>query len=382
MTASAPLAFTHYFGNLRDGRRPSRCDYRLIDVLFIAVCATIAGAEDWPRVAAFAELRRDWLQKFCRLPASGATPSHDTFERIFKRLDPDRFARCFGRWAAALAGLGLRHVAIDGKAARGSARRSAGERCLHLVSAWATDNHLSLGQVAVDEKSNEITALPRLLALLELKGALVTVDAMGCQKDVARRVVAAGGDYVLPVKGNQKGLLEDIERTFAYGLGMGLPADIFRADRHVEEAAGHGRRERRDVLVLSNLGLLRGRADWAGLSVIGRCERTREVAGVVTTEVSYFIGSRAGLGARGYADALRGHWGIENECHWHLDVTFGEDACRVADRAAAANLSAIRRHALALLKRHPKKASIANKRYRATIDTAFLEEVLQLGEPE
>lgn len=378
--ASPPVAFTYYFANLRDGRCESRCTYRLIDILFIAVCATIAGAEDWPQVATFAHERKQWLSKFCRLPPSGDTPSHDTFERIFKRLNPVRFSRCFGRWAAALAARGFKHVAIDGKAARGSARTSADERCLHLVSAWATDNHLSLGQVAVDEKSNEITAVPRLLAMLELQGALVTIDAMGCQKAIARQIVEAKADYVLPVKKNQKGLYDDIERTFYYALGMDLDKDLFRWDRYTTEEKGHGRKERRDVLILSNLGLIRSKDAWAKLAIIGRCERRREVDGKVTTEVSYFIGSRATLGAQGYAAALRGHWGIENQCHWQLDVTFGEDACRVADRNAAENLSTVRRHALALLKRHPRKASIANKQFAASLSTLFLEEVLQTGE--
>jgi predicted transposase YbfD/YdcC len=381
MAASPPITFTHYFGDLRDGRCESRTTYRLIDIIFMAVCATIAGAEDWPQVVTFAHERKEWLKKFCRLPPSGETPCRHTFERIFKRLNPARFSRCFGRWAAALTALGFNHVAIDGKALRGSARKSADERCLHLVSAWATENHLSLGQVAVDEKSNEITAIPLLLEMLELRGALVTVDAMGCQKGIARQVVEAEADYVLPVKGNQKGLYDDIERTFYYALGMDLDKDIFRWDRHTEEEKGHGRVERRDVLILSNLGLIRSRAEWAKLSIIGRCERRREVGGEVTTEVSYFIGSRATLGAQGYAKALRGHWGVENNCHWQLDVTFGEDACRVADRNAAENLSAVRRHALALLKRHPRKASIANKQFAASLSPSFLEEVLQTGEP-
>src|SRR6516162_10027007 len=198
-----PLAVARYFQRLRDPRRTHGKRHLLIDLIVIALCAVIAGANDWQQVVTFAHKRRDWLATFLALP--GGIPSHDTFERVFERLDPQAFQACFSQWIAALADtLGLKHIAIDGKTLRGSGNEPKNWGPLHLVSAWATECHLSLGQVAVADKSNEITAIPQLLSLLDVRGALVTIDAMGCQKEIAAKVVGAGGDYVLPVKANQE----------------------------------------------------------------------------------------------------------------------------------------------------------------------------------
>jgi predicted transposase YbfD/YdcC len=292
MSVAHPLDFRCHFFNLQDPRDTARTDFRLLDLIFIALCASIAGSDDWEQIALWAAKRRDWLARFCRLPPGNRTPSADTLRRLFGRLCPRAFARCFRRWTVALGeGLGLQQIAIDGKTLRGSAQGD-GTPALHLVSAWAVDNHLSLGQVAVDQKSNEITALPQLLELLELKGALVTLDAMGCQKRVAQAIVDQGGDYALVVKANQGHLYEDIRRTFAYAWGMELDP-LFRFDHHCEDNRGHGRWERRDYVILSDLGLIRDRQEWAGLAVIGQCVHEREIDGRVSREVRYFIGSRA-----------------------------------------------------------------------------------------
>src|SRR5215211_1402838 len=287
------LSFFEHFANLRDPQSTGRSPYRVLDLVFIALCATIAGADTWPQVEAFARARKEWPARFCRLPVDEEgkprVPSHDTLERLFKRLDPVAFGRCFGRWSAALAGaLGLVQVAVDGKALRGSADRAGGLRALHLVSAWATENKLSLGQVAVDEKSNEITAIPELLRLLDLQGALVSIDAMGTQKDIAAQVVEQGGDYVLPVKGNQGRLQEDIAASFQEATAIDFAG--LEHDSHSTEEAGHGRVERRDYVVLYDLSLIRDLPLWASLAVIGRCIYQREVDGKVSTEVHYFIG--------------------------------------------------------------------------------------------
>jgi len=246
---------------------------------------------------------------------------------------------------------------------------------LHLVSAWASEVSLSLGCVACCEKSNEITAIPQLLRLLELRGALVTIDAMGTQKAIAAQVVEQGGDYVLPVKGNQDGLGRDIHRLFSRALERNWEG--VRYDHCLVEEEGHGRKESREYMVLYDLDGMVEKDKWANLTAVGLCLREREVGGKRSYEEHYFIGSRD-MPAAGYARALRGHWGIENGCHWVLDVTFREDHSQLADRKAAMNLGLIRRLALSLVKRHEGKGSVARKRYAAALDTDLLEEILGL----
>jgi len=314
---SQPLSCHRYFANLGVADSTGRSPYRAIDLMiFITLCVPIAHADTWLEIEAFARARRDWLARFCRLPLGDdgqpITPSHDTLERLFKRLDPHAFGRCFGRWTAALAeGLGLKQVAIDGKTLRGSAQPAKGIRPLHVVSAWATANHLSLAQVAVEQKSNEITAIPELLRLLDLKGALVSSDAMGCQKAIAGQI--------------------------------------------------------RDLKL------------WPGLATVGLGVYEREINGVLSTEYHYFISSRKGQ-AEDFAQALRGHWGVENNCHWQLDIALGEDDNQVANRNSAQNLSVVRRLALSLIKQTPAKSSIKTKRYKASVDSSFLEKVLLAGQ--
>ena len=369
---TAPLAITCHFRRLRDPRRNHRKRHRLLDIIVTALCAVIAGANDWQQIATFAAQRREWLQTFLDLP--NGTPSHDTFERVFIRLNPQAFLGCFQQWIKALtAGLGLNHVAIDGKTLRhsGNARLDFGP--LHLVSAWATACHLSLGQVAVADKSNEITAIPQLLELLEIKGALVTIDAMGCQKAIAKKIIAEGADYILAVKDNQPTLLEDIQKTIGTALDSGpegVAYDICSTDEK-----GHGRKETRTYVIVTNLEQLRTRQEWAELNVVGMCTRTRVVDGAESTESHYFIGSRL-ASVKVYAHAVRQHWGIENSLHWQLDVAFAEDANRVSQRHGAENLALVRRLALSLLKRHPSKLSIPCKRLTAALNTTFLEEIL------
>jgi predicted transposase YbfD/YdcC len=370
---------THFF-NLPDPRRAGRSPYRLLDLVFITIAATVAGAQDFGQVEVFARKRRDWLARYCRLPQGEEgrpqTPCQDTFERLFKRLNPRHFARCLASWTAAVAeGLGLGHIAIDGKALRGSGRPGDCLRALHLVSAWASEASLSLGCVACSEKSNEITAIPQLLRLLELEGALVTIDAMGTQKAIAAQVVEQGGDYVLPVKGNQDGLGRDIHQLL--GRAVERNWEGVRYDHCLVEEEGHGRKESREYMVLYDLEGMAEKDKWAKLTAVGLCMRQREAGGKRSYEEHYFIGSRD-MPAAGYAAALRGHWGIENGCHWVLDVTFREDHSQVADRKAAVNLGLIRRLALSLVKRHEGKGSVARKRYAAALDTDLLEEILGL----
>jgi predicted transposase YbfD/YdcC len=365
------LSIPNYFAKLKDPRRAHRRLHRLQDIMVIALCAVIAGAQDWQEIETFGRKRRDWLQRFLALPHG--VPSHDTFERVFDRLKPHAFQACFREWVRAVsAALRIKHVAIDGKTLRGSGSAKLGP--LHLVSAWATAQHLSLGQVAVDAKSNEITAIPALLELLDLAGAVVTIDAMGCQKAIARQVVDQGADYVLTVKDNQEHLLEDIQRRLEQAFDTDFAG--LEHDSYTKRERGHGREELRCYTVLHSTEGLRQAEDWAGLTTIGMCYSERTVKGATTTEVRYFIASKK-ASAKYFGAALRNHWRIENCLHWQLDVNFGEDQNRVQKRNAAENLALLRRLTLSLLQAHPAKLSIAKKRFAAALDPDFLEEILR-----
>jgi predicted transposase YbfD/YdcC len=365
------VSITKYFTKLKDPRRRHRRLHHLQDILVIALCAIIAGAQDWQEIETFGRKRRAWLQRFLALP--NGIPSHDTFERVFDRLNPQAFQTCFREWVQAVsAALRIKHVAIDGKTLRGSGSAKLGP--LHLVSAWATAQHLSLGQVAVDAKSNEITAIPALLELLDLQGALVTIDAMGCQKAIAQKIVDQGGNYALTVKENQPHLLADIQLRFEQAFDTDF-ADL-EHDTWEKRERGHGREELRCYTVLHTTAGIRHAEDWAGLTTIGMCYSERTVQGKTTTEVRYFIGSKK-ASAKYYGTGLRHHWGIENNLHWQLDVNFGEDQNRVSKRNAAENLALLRRLTLTLLQAHPAKLSIAKKRFAAALDPDFLEEILR-----
>lgn len=359
-----------YFRPLPDPRVVGRSKHLLLDIVVIAICAVIGDCDDWSDIVQFAQKRETWFRRFLKLP--GGIPCHDTFERVFAALDSRAFQRCCLAWLQAAADLvGIGHIAIDGKTLRGSARAKLGP--LHVVSAWATQAQLSLGQVAVDKKSNEITAIPPLLELLDLHGALVTIDAMGCQKEIAQKIVDGGGDYVLAVKGNQEHLLEDIQTTVEQALEGKLAAGVVA--EYTTREQGHGRHEERHYVVIHDVAGLRDREAWPKVSTVGMCRCDRTVAGETTSEVHYFIGSRR-MGARGYGRVLRQHWGIENHLHWQLDISFGEDQSRIQERRAAENFGLLRKLALSLLKRNPTKKSIARKRKAAALDTDFLEEIL------
>jgi predicted transposase YbfD/YdcC len=363
----ARLSIHRHFVKLKDPRRRRRCRHRLIDIIVIAICAVVANCDDWQEIEIFARGRLDWFRRFLALP--NGVPSHDTFERVFDRIDPRAFHDCFQEWIAAItASLDVQQIAIDGKTLCGSASSKLGP--LHLVNAWATAHHLSLAQVAVEEGSNEIPAIPKLLELLELNGALVSIDAIGCQKAIAEKIVDRGGDYVLVVKDNQPKLLEAIQAQ------MGEVFDGVADDSSERETrdCGHGREELR--IYTTRLAPAALRAEWPGLKVIGMCYHERTIQGKTSVEGRYFIGSKA-AGARYYSKTLRHHWRIENCCHWQMDVTFGEDASRISKRHAAENFALLRRLALSVLKQHPDKKSIKCKRLAACLDPKFLEEVLQ-----
>jgi predicted transposase YbfD/YdcC len=368
------LAICQHFRNLQDPRRDHLKRHLLIDIVTIAICGVISGADTWVDMETFATNRHEWLSQFLRLP--NGIPSHDTIERVFSLIHPRSLQRCVLSWLRPVAeALDIKHIAIDGKTLRNSVKSSSPHQYLHLVSAWASEARLTLGQVAVDEKSNEITAIPRLLEMMSVRGALVTIDAMGCQKEIAKKIVDKEGDYLLIVKENQAHLYEDINSSFAkaYGQdGIGYALDTFTT-----EEKGHGREERRTYTIITNPDGLRNQKAWSKLKVIGQCTRERTVAGKTSEETHLFIGSRE-CSAKQYGEALRNHWGIENNLHWQMDVTFAEDANRTQQREAAENFGWLRRLALMQLQKYSGKGSIRTRRYAATLNEKVLEEILGL----
>jgi predicted transposase YbfD/YdcC len=365
-----PLALTTVFADLTDPRvETANKLHKLVDILVIATCAVIAGAEGWEDIAEYGRAKEDFFRRFLELP--NGIPSHDTFERVFAKLDPDAFADRFGRWMAGLcASTGLVHVAIDGKSARRSARDTF-TGCLHLVNAWAVENRLILGARAVPEGGHEITTIPDLLAALDLAGAVVTIDAAGCQKSIVEQIRRQGGDYVVCVKGNQQSLRDAVAAVFERA-GEAAFAGCRMAS---EVGAGHGRVEERYVTVARNPdGLPEG---WTGVGAVALVCRERQVRGTRNASTAHYYITSLRCGAKKLAGYIRGHWGIENGLHWCLDVSFREDESRTVSGHAAANLGMLRRVALSLLKRAGTKGSIRTRRMKAGWDDDYLIQVLQ-----
>lgn len=371
MDRLSPRLFDH-FADLPDPRIQRTRRHELLDIIAIAVCAVICGADSWVEVEVFGRAKEPWLRRFLALP--GGIPSHDTFGRVFARLDPDAFARCFLSWVRSV----MQHtdgevVAIDGKVLRRSHDRGAGQAAMDLVSAWASENRLVLGQVAVDAKSNEIPAVPALLDLLALEGCIVTVDAMHCQTATAQAIIDRGADYVVQLKANQPEAYAAVETFFAEAM-----RDDWRDVVHqtlVTEDVDHGRLEQRRYWTSTDAALLAYlNADdaWADLASVGMVERTRTHDGQTSHETSYYLSSLDGTVAT-VARAVRGHWSIENAQHWVLDIAFREDECRVRTGHAAENFAVLRRVALNLLQRDATtRAGVKARRLRAGWDDAFL----------
>jgi predicted transposase YbfD/YdcC len=371
MAARALRSLVTHFASLEDPRlERTRKHNLLLDIIAITICAVICGADSWVAVERYGVAKLDWLSRFLKLP--NGIPSHDTFGRFFAALLPEQFQACFAGWVAEVAGcLGLKQVAIDGKTQRGSHDRGKGQAGLHLVSAWAVQNHLILGQEAVAQKSNEIPAIPKLLELLDLEGALVTIDAMGCQKEIAEQIIGQGGDYILAVKENQPTLYAEIEQLDAAALASDY-AGIKGCGVHERS---HGRDEFRACWVLTDLEELRERAKWPGLQSVIVIVRDRTVGEQSSCEKHYYISSRK-LSAKKFLRAVRGHWGIENSLHWVLDVVFGEDHSRVRKDHGPENFGLLRRMAISMLKAEQGPGSIQVKRLMAGWANDFLEKVL------
>jgi predicted transposase YbfD/YdcC len=364
------------FASLPDPRVERTKQHPLIDIISIAICAVICGADSWVAVETFGKAKQAWLEHYLALP--NGIPSHDTFGRVFAALDASAFHEHFIDWVRAIWPPEMGEIiTVDGKTLRGSHDRGIGKEAIHLVSVWAQQSRLVLAQRAVDTKSNEITAIPAILQLLDLHGCTVTIDAMGCQRAIARQIVQQGGEYVLAVKDNQEQLHTDIADTFRYVADDAWKGVAHAHTRTVE--AGHGRIEIRDYWLITEpeyLCFLNPHKAWREVGAIGMVVRQRTVLGITSWETGYYLLSGRPT-VEHFAQAVRGHWGIENQVHWVLDVTFHEDASRIRTGDGAQNFSVLRHIALNLLRQEASGGSIATKRFRAALDDSYLLRVLQ-----
>ena len=362
--------------HIPDPRIHRRRRHDLIDLLAIALCATIGGADNWVEVAQFGQAHHDWFKRFLRLPSGIA--SHDTFARVFRLLDEQALEAACLEWMRSAAGQVKGVVAIDGKTVCGATPAGSSRPALHMLSAWAADMGVLLGQCKVDGKSNEITAIPKLLKLLDVQGCIVTIDAMGCQKAIAEHIVEQGADYVLTLKANQRHLHGVCKKHFASEEAPSTGEQVYS-----EEVNGHSRKESRHYWVTPIPESMRRAAKaWAGIKCLVRVQRTRQCAGKVASEsTSYYISSLpANTPAKVLAHSIRSHWQVENALHWSLDVSFSEDASRVRKDNAAHNLALMRRLALGQLKADKTlKVGIQSKRRRAGWDLGYLGKVMGWG---
>lgn len=360
------------FSTLPDPRILLKTRHRLVDIVTMALCAVIAGADDWVEIAAYAKAKRDWFKEVLKL--EGGVPSHDTFGRVFALLNPDAFAKCYMDWVRALVNIPDEVVAVDGKTLRRSHDRANGKSAIHMVNAWAVHHGLVLGQVKTEAKSNEITAIPELLKLLDLKGSVVTIDAMGCQKEIATQIVEQEADYVLSLKGNQGNLHKEVEFLFEDAKNDGFKYLTYDSLTTVD--GDHGRIETRHYTTVADVDWFEEKEKWTKLTTFGMIESEREVDGHITMETRYFISSLPN-DAKRFAEAARGHWAVENNLHWCLDIAFREDDSRARSGHTQENLATIRRLALNLIKQDSqRKIGVKASRKRAGWDMDYIKKLL------
>jgi predicted transposase YbfD/YdcC len=371
------ITITDHFAQMEDPRVERTKRHKLIDILSIAICAVICGADSWVAIELYGCTKYEWLETFLELP--NGIPSHDTFARVFAQLNPQQFQECFLNWMKSVQKITDGEiVAIDGKTLCGSHDKNSGHSAIQMVSAWATTNKLVLGQVKVDSKSNEITAIPELLKVLELAGCIVTIDAIGCQKEIVKLITQQDADYVITLKKNQGNLYESVEELFKSGISTNFQE--FQHSTYKTEETGHGRHEIRHYAMLSGI---QSRLDpdlvWSNFNSIGMVESVRQVDGKTTVETRYFISSLKD-NAKQFANSVRSHWGIENSLHWVLDVALKEDDCRIRKDNAPQNFAVMRQIAVNLLGKEKRvKRGIKNKQFLAAMDNNYLERVLSLA---
>lgn len=375
MTLSLKSTFIQYFACLEDPRVERTKHHLLIDIIAIAILAVISGADGWVAIETYGQAKQEWLTTFLSL--SNGIPSHDTFARVFARIEPNEFEKCFTNWMNAITQeLGAQVIPIDGKSLRGSYDREAKQKPLTVVSAWASSHRLVLGQLKVNDKSNEITAIPELLKMLNINGSIITIDAMGCQKSIASLIRQQGADYVLALKANQGNLYSQVEQLLKQAQAVGFLGTEHSYYKSSE--SGHGRIEIRHYysVPLSVLTGLSQQDVWTGLASIGMVVCERRLWNKTTIEVRYYLSSLK-ADAQVLAHAVRTHWGIENSVHWTIDVTFQEDASRIRTAHSAQNFALLRRIALNQLERETSvRSSIRQKRYRAALDNQYAVKVL------
>lgn len=370
MEESAHALLLRLFRDLPDPRMVGKISHKLHDLLVITVCAVLCGLEHWTQIEDFGKAHEAWFRTFLDLP--NGIPSHDTFGKVLAALDPDAFERRIQLWIHALVGSHTKgkQIAIDGKTLRRSFDQASGKAAIHMINAYVHENHAVFGQLKVDNKTNEITAIPSLLEMLQLQDATVTIDAMGCQRDIARQIVDRGGHYVLALKGNQSSLQEDVQAFMDDRIARRVAQ---HGDYYETVEKSHGRIEIRRCWTCGQIDWLLQRHAWAGLATMVAVECTRTVHDKTSTERRYFISSHSGRQAQKLAVLIRNHWRVENELHWTLDVCFHEDQCRVRIANAAENLARIRRISLLLLQQERTcKLGITSKRAKAGYDRDYL----------
>jgi predicted transposase YbfD/YdcC len=364
-----------HFSGIEDPRIDRTKQHLLKDIIAIAILAVLSGADSWVAIETYAQAKQEWLQEFLALP--NGIPSHDTIARVFAKLDPQAFEQCFQRWVESITyAVGAQVIPIDGKTIRQSFDRDRFQKAIHVVSAWASEHRLVLGQLKVDSKSNEITAIPKLLELLDIAGCIITIDAMGCQKEIATQIINQKADYVLALKGNQGKLSDEISRWFEKARSNDF-AGIEHSYHQTTESA-HGRISIRQYwsVPVSELDALPNQQQWSRLQSVGMVVCERRLWNKTTIEVRFYVSSLE-YDAVVLAHAVRSHWGIENSVHWILDVTFNEDASRIRKDNAPLNFSVLRRLSLNLLSRDKTvSGSIAMKRYRAALDNNYLAKII------
>lgn len=374
MKLKPKITIADHFAQMEDPRVERTKQHKLIDIITIAICAVICGSDTWIDIETYGRAKYSWFLQFLELP--NGIPSHDTFSRVFARLNPEQFQQCFLKWIKSISNITSGEVvAIDGKTLRHSYDKGADKKAIHMVSAWATSQRLVLGQVKVNDKSNEITAIPELIKVLELNGCIVTIDAMGCQKEIVKLIAKQGADYVITLKKNQNTLYERVEKLFKQAIKGGF-SGFTHSCYHTKEYS-HGREEIRHYLMLSDiLEQIDPQEKWDSLQSIGMVESVRTVDGKTTVETRYYISSLPN-NAQVFGESVRNHWRIENSLHWVLDVAFREDDCRIRKDNAPQNFAVLRHIASSLLNQeNTLKTGIKNKRLKAGWDNEYLAKVL------